>query len=101
MTHAVTSEGSVFIERFGYWPDLFFTLRNMSDTDQVTTEVALGASALGLPTMPLSANALLGGSRHPLGVPGATRRLSLTLAPRASEILHLSGWAVYVPVAIR
>lgn len=48
LTGAVTSSDQVLVERFGDWPDdLFFTLRNLSATEQAIS-VTIDRSALGL-----------------------------------------------------
>jgi hypothetical protein len=91
VTYAMTSDPVVYIERYGDWPDLHFTLRNTSDVS-VTPEVSVQADALGLPTVPLSTEALLAGTVRPLSAPAATRTLTVTLGPQASEVL------VFVPI---
>jgi hypothetical protein len=99
VTHATTSKDSVYVERFGAWPDLRFTLRNMDEDRAAAVVVTLRADALALPPLPLGAHALLAGSRHPLSAPAGRRTVSLTLDPGASEILHFKGSPVYLPLA--
>jgi uncharacterized repeat protein (TIGR01451 family) len=89
VTYATTDSDSVYIERFGDWPDLHFTLRNIT-TSAVAATVTLQANALRLPTIPLTATALLAGTGHPLSGSGDTRTLTVTLDGQASEILNLA-----------
>lgn len=86
VTRATSSDPAVYVERYGTWPDLRFTLRNTTDAS-ITVEVTFRADDLGLPGVPLTATALLAGTLHPLSAPAPTRTLTLTLAPQASELL--------------
>jgi hypothetical protein len=86
VTHAVTTNPDVYIERFGEWPFLYFTLRNTLDVP-ASVDVAIDAQVLGLADIPITASALLKGDTHPLSAPGPVRTLSLTLDPLASEII--------------
>jgi hypothetical protein len=99
LTYASTSDSRVYIERFGEWPDLYFTLRNTTDTITTVT-VTLQANALGLPAQSLTAIALLSNTAYPLSA-GTARTLKATLAPQASEILVLSSQAVYLPLILK
>jgi uncharacterized repeat protein (TIGR01451 family) len=91
VTYATTSDPNVYIERFGDWPNLHFTLRNTTDvTIPVTVTMWADDDALGLPTIPLAATALLAGTQHPLSGIGDIRTLTMTLAGQASEILNLA-----------
>ncbi|HSD83530.1 MAG TPA: hypothetical protein VLG46_06720 [Anaerolineae bacterium] len=96
VTYASTSDARIYIERFGAWPNLHFTLRNTLDATTTVT-VTLQANALGLPAQSLTGIALLSGAGYPLSA-GTTRALKATLAPQASEIIVLSDQAVYLPL---
>jgi uncharacterized repeat protein (TIGR01451 family) len=92
VTYAATDSDSVYIERFGDWPDLHFTLRNTTEVT-IPVTVTLWADdddALGLPKIPLVATALLAGTQHPLSRTGDIRTLTMTLGGQASEILNLA-----------
>jgi uncharacterized repeat protein (TIGR01451 family) len=92
LTYATTDREDVYIERFGAWPDLHFTLRNHS-TDTVTVTVTLWTctDTLGLPAIPLTLTTLLTKAQYPLSAPGTcTRTLTMTLASHSSEILNLA-----------
>ncbi len=86
VTYATTSDPEVYIERFGAWPYLHFTLRNLT-TETKSMTVTLLTEPLKLPTKQLTATALLDGTEHPVNTTGTTHTLSMTLAPQASEIL--------------
>jgi hypothetical protein len=90
----------VYIERFGDWPNLHFTLRNTTD-DPITVDISVQADDLELPAISLVASALLGETLYPLNGSGSTRTMSVTLAPQASEILCLmSGSFAYLPLVL-
>jgi hypothetical protein len=101
VTYATTSDpDDVYIERFGDWPNLHFTLRNTTD-DPITVDISVQADDLELPAISLVASALLGETLYPLNGSGSTRTMSVTLAPQASEILCLmSGSFVYLPLVL-
>jgi len=101
VTYATTSDPVVYIEKYGGWPSLYFTLRNTADVS-VTLEITMQADALGLPAAPLSAKALLAGTVHPLSALAATRTLTLTLASQSSEVLSLfqTGYRSYLPILL-
>lgn len=100
MTYASTSDTRVYIERYGEWPNLHFTLRNTLDTTTTVT-VTLQANALGLPTQSLTGLALLSGKAYPLSS-GTTRTLRATLAPQASDIIALSSsQTVFLPLILK
>ncbi len=101
VTHAWTTSSEVVVERFGAWPELSFTLRNLNATASLTATLTIDASALGLAGMP-EVETLLGGGRLSLEAPSAeTRRLELVLPPTTTEVLRLRGTAVYLPLAAR
>jgi uncharacterized repeat protein (TIGR01451 family) len=89
VTYATMDQDGVYIERFGDWPDLHFTLRNTT-TVTVAATVSLQANALRLPTIPLTATALLAGTGHPLSGSDDIRTLTVTLDGQTSEILNLA-----------
>ncbi len=99
MTYATTSDARVYIERYGNWPNLHFTLRNTLDTTTTVT-VTLQANALALPTQSLTAIGLLAETAYLLNG-GTARTLKVTLAPQASEILVLSSQAIYLPLILK
>ena len=89
VTQARTSDPAVYIERFGDWPRLHFTLRNTLEVT-VTVGITMEAEALGLPAVPITATALLADEQYPLNAPGPTRTLTVALAPQAGELLCLT-----------
>jgi hypothetical protein len=89
ITQASTSDPTVYIERFGDWPQLHFTLRNTLEVT-VTVGITVEAEALGLPAVPITAAAMLAEEQYPLSAPGPTRTLNVTLGPLASELLRLA-----------
>jgi hypothetical protein len=99
LTYASTSDARVYVERFGAWPNLHFTLRNTTDTTTTVT-VTLQADALGLPAQSLAGLALLSGKAYPLST-GTSRTLRATLAPQAGDIIVLSNQAVYLPLILK
>jgi len=99
VTLATLARPDVYIERFGTWPDLFWTLRNTLATP-AEFEVRLEAAALGLPSAPMAADALLAGVHYSLSPPAALRVLTVTLAAQASEILYLPAAPLSTTVAI-
>jgi hypothetical protein len=100
VTHARSGDSRVLLERFGQWPDLRFTARNVDDGAAASTTVVFDADALGLPGGPLQVALMLSGDRLVLGSGGSSRSVTLDLGPGATEVLHLTGYAAYVPCAI-
>jgi len=101
LTYATTSDAQVYIERFGAWPNLHFTLRNTTDAAAAVT-VTLQADALHLPDSALTGVALLSGAHYAVGAGAA--QFQVTLGPQASEIIALSrpsGHALYLPLVLR
>ena len=99
VTRAKTSDPAVYIERFGDWPQLYFTLRNTQDVS-ATVSITVEADALGLPASPVAVMALLANENHSLDGSSASRTLTVTLGPQASEALYLKTLSVYLPVVI-
>jgi hypothetical protein len=99
ITYASTSDSRVYVERFGDWPNLHFTLRNTIDATTTVT-VTLQANALTLPAQSLTAIALLAETSYPLSA-GTYRTLKVTLAPQASEILIFADHEVYLPLVFK
>ena len=104
VTRAEVSAPGVYIERFGSWPDLHFTLRNM-DTTTVTVTVTVEAGGLGLPSGQLAAEGLLSSQVALLEGSGATRSFGMTLGSLATEVMELrmpaavDDWWMYNGVA--
>lgn len=88
VTYARASEHGVFIERFGTWPDLYFTLRNTLDVP-VTVSVTMEAQPLKLTGTSLNASAQLTQKKYQLGEAGPLRSVTLPLAAQATEVLKL------------
>jgi hypothetical protein len=88
VTQARSADPTVFIERFGSWPSLFFTLRNSGDR-AVTTRISFDA-ALGLPAGRLVARPLIAGGPELVAGEGAGRPLPVTLAPQQVELLEIA-----------
>ena len=87
VTQARSADPAVYIERFGNWPSLFFTLRNSGDR-AVTTSISFDAT-LGLPAGRLVARPLIAGGPELLVGDGAGRPLPITLAPQQVELLEI------------
>jgi hypothetical protein len=90
LTYATTDQEKVYIERFGDWPDLCFTLRNILTVTTPVT-VTLQADLLDLPDEALIATAVLAKTQHPLSAPGNTRTLTVTLTPDTTKVLCVNG----------
>jgi hypothetical protein len=100
VTYASTSDPEVYIERFGEWLDLHFTLRNMT-IETKTMTVTLQADDLRLCPIPLTTTALLAETQHPLSAPGPTRTLTVTLPAQASEVLTIRPCRIYLPIILK
>ena len=102
LIYAHTSNEAVFIERFGSWPQAYFSLRNTLD-EAVTVTVTLDTDNLGI-NAPAVATALLAGQTLAVQEKDNRRTFSLTLEGQSSEVIHLTagtGWQVYLPLASR
>ncbi len=88
MTHAKTSDPAVYIERFGAWPNLNFTVRNTREVP-VTVVITIEAQSLSLPEAPATALALVAGEQYQLSPPGSARTLPVSLGPQSTEVLQL------------
>jgi hypothetical protein len=99
VTYAYTSEpDKVYVERFGRWPDLYFTLRNPTTlTTNVT--VTLQSDGLELPAGSLYAWALLGGAAHPVALSDGFQTFTMTLGAETSEAVYLNR-PVYLPIIL-
>lgn len=90
VTRATTSDSGVLIERFGNWPDLHFTLRNMGSAP-VSTTVTVESAGLGLPSDPLVATGLLSSQETPLTGAGSSRVFGISLDPLATEVIEVKA----------
>jgi len=86
VTHATTSDEAVLIERFGQWPDLYFTLRNSAATT-VTVDITIAATELALPAGEIMARALIAETALPLSPTEAGYTYRVTLSPERSEVI--------------
>ncbi len=101
ITHAWTSPAEVIVERFGSWPEVYFTLRNQNATQPLTATLTIDASALGMAGVP-TVETLLGGGRLSLEAPSPERRtLELVLPPTTTEVVRLRGSQLFLPLATR
>jgi hypothetical protein len=90
----------VYVERFGTWPDIRITLRNVNESAPATTTLVLDATALGLPGAPLTASAALAGKDVPVtSGEGGRREATIALGAGATEVLRIAGQAIYLPLA--
>jgi hypothetical protein len=99
LAYATTSDPNVYIERFGEWPDLYFTLRNTADMT-TTVGITIQGGDLGLPDVPLCAKALLSNANRPLSGTAPTRIFTLTVAPQASEAVSIDC-KVFLPLIFK
>jgi hypothetical protein len=103
ITRARTSDAAVLVERYGGWPDLYFTLRNTTTDRSIAVDLALESVVLGLPAVPIVATGLVGGGSYALvSAPNHNRAVrGIEIAAGATELLHLTGELRYVPAAFR
>ena len=90
LTGATSNDPVVHLERFGRWPELYFTVRNTGDRP-ANVELRFEA-ALGLPTRALRAVRFIQAGSVNLTKASAgvsSRSVSLALAPQAVELLRL------------
>jgi hypothetical protein len=86
LTFARTSNASVYIERYGRWPDVYLALRNLGAA--VDVQVTFDAE-LGLPAQDLVAKPLIVSSSD-LSIPGqGTRAVTVHVGAQASEVLYV------------
>jgi len=85
VTRARSSDPAVHVERFGAWPDLWFTLRNTASTP-ITLTLIVERAPLGLPSS-IPAAAVFSWTQHRLATAGSNLVVTLTIGAGATEIL--------------
>jgi hypothetical protein len=89
VTYARAADSTIQVERFGRWPDLAFTVRNVGDRPATATVVLDGR--LGLPAAALVGKPMIDSTRGDLAIaPATARAITLTLAPQAVEALQVA-----------
>lgn len=83
LTYATVSNSDVYIERFGEWPFIYFSLYNSSD-EAVTVDVVLYVEELGLPPEE-----------------NVTRTITVSLPPGGSRQIILAASSTYLPIIQR
>ena len=88
VTGATAEPQTVYIERYGNYPDLYFTLRNTTGAP-VTVSIHLDSEMLNLPAGKLTANTLFNTGSLEAEDLGTEHLLELTLPSEAVEIIQI------------
>ena len=101
LTYARTSDERVYVERFGAWPDLYFTLRNSSAEEAVKLTLIIDVASLDVPGRWVKASTLLAGRELQVSSHGDQVTIEVRLDADSTEVLELQPRVLHVPVALR
>ncbi len=98
LTYARTTDERVYVERFGAWPELYFTVRNTSEDEVIQLELVLDSERLGLPHAALTAHALLADTEPAVQQgTGGSLNVALEMPAQTTEVLAFTGNALFMP----
>ena len=86
VTHARAAGGRLRVERFGSYPELFFSAHNESQ-ELVETHLALAGEALALPPEGIEVTEVISGRRLPARGSGSNWELDISLPPGETAAL--------------